>query len=78
VREKIPSPLSRYFDYTMIQIEMKDMQRNITKIIIALVTLKCIDFQNMGILDYMIVILAVALLIMMIANAIRRNFHAKR
>lgn len=78
MREKIPSPLSRYFDYTMIQIEMKDMQRNITKIIIALVTLKCIDFQNMGILDYMIVILAVALLIMMIANAIRRNFHAKR
>lgn len=78
LREETPSPLSRYFDYIMQEIEMKDIQSNITTITIALVVIKCIDFHNMKIMDYLIVILAAALLIMMIANAIRRDRNAKR
>lgn len=52
---------------------MKDEMQKLTAIIIALVVVKTMNFSNPDILDYIIIILTAALLILMVVNWIRRG-----
>lgn len=54
-------------------IHMKDGMQKLTTIIIALVVVKTMNFSNPDILDYIIMLLTVALLILMVVNWIRRG-----
>ena len=52
---------------------MKDGMQKLTTITIALVVVKTMNFSNPDILDYIIMLLTVALLILMVVNWIRRE-----
>ena len=57
---------------------MKDIGNNLTKVILACVVLKTIDFENMNILDYLIIILSIVWSILFLINKKRRDDDANR
>ena len=57
---------------------MKDIGNNLTKVILVCVVLKTIDFENMNILDYLIIILSIVWSILFLINKKRRDDDANR
>lgn len=56
----------------MSDIDMKDAIQKLSTIIIVLVVIKTIDFSNMGLLDYAIILLVAIWMILTIIKWIRR------
>ena len=58
---------------------MKELKESIATILIVFITLKLIDFSDMGILDYVIIILAVVYAVILITSWLGKGGrHAKR
>lgn len=52
---------------------MKEIKENVTTLLIVFISLKLIDFDNMTILDYILVTLACVYMIISVVSTLRRK-----